>query len=44
MDEVIKIFEIKIPEKDFEQVSIEEMVTINQKIEDCESEIKKLSE
>jgi hypothetical protein len=44
MNQVSKIFEIEIPEKDFEQVSTEDLVTINQKIKDCESEIKKLSE
>ena len=44
MDTVSKIFEIAIPEKDFEQVSSEDLVAINQRIKDCESEIKKLSE
>lgn len=44
MDKVSKIFEIEIPEKDFEQVSKEDLLAINQKIKDCELEIKKLSE
>jgi len=44
MDQVSKIFEIEIPEKDFEQVATLDLVTINQKIKDCELEIKKLSD
>jgi hypothetical protein len=40
---VNKTFEIKITEKDIEQVSTSDLVTINQKIKDCEEEIKKLS-
>jgi len=44
MDKVSKIFEIEIPQKDFAKVSTEDLVTINQKIKECESEIKKLSE
>lgn len=44
MNQVSKIFEIEIPEKDFEQVSIGDLLAINQKIKDCELEIKKLSE
>jgi hypothetical protein len=44
MNQVSKMFEINIPEKDFEQVKTEDMVTLNQKIKDCENEIKQLSE
>ena len=44
MDKVSKIFEEEIPEKDFEQEIKENLVKINQKINDCESEIKKLWE
>ena len=44
MDQVSTIFEVQIPEKDFEQVSTEDLVQINQKIKDCETQIKVLSE
>lgn len=44
MDKVSKIFEVKIPEKDYEQVTTEDLVGINQKIKECEMEIKKLAE
>ncbi len=44
MDKVSQIFEVEIPKKDFEEVSTEDLVQINQKIKDCEAEIKKLTE
>lgn len=44
MEKVSAIFEVEIPEKDFEQISTEDLVTINQKIKDCELQIKKLSD
>ena len=44
MDKVSKIFEIQIPNKEIEEVSTDDLVQINQKIKECELEIKKLSE
>jgi hypothetical protein len=44
MDQVSTIVEVEIPEKDYEKVSTEDLVQINQKIEDCEMQIKVLSE
>jgi hypothetical protein len=44
MNQVSQIFEIEIPGKDFESVSSEDLVTINDKVKDCELQIKKLSE
>ena len=40
----LNIFEIKIPDENFKEVSPEGMVKINEKIKECELEIKKLSE
>lgn len=44
LNQVHSIFQIDIPEKDFESVEMKELVELNQKIKDCEMQMKLLSE
>ncbi len=44
LDQVHSIFQIEIPEKDFESVEITELVEINEKIRSCELQMKLLSD
>lgn len=44
LNQVSSIFEINIPDKEFKDVEIEELVEINQKIKDCELQMKLLAE
>ena len=44
MEQVHSIFQIEIPEKDFEQVHTEEMLELNEKIKACEMQMKVLSD
>ena len=44
LEQVHSIFQIDIPEKEFESVEESELVEINQKIKDCEMQMKLLSE
>ncbi len=43
LEEVHSIFQIEIPEKDFDEVRIEEFVEMNEKIKKCEEQMKELS-
>ena len=44
LNQVHSIFQIEIPEKDFDQVETQELVELNEKIKSCEMEMKILSE
>ncbi len=44
LNQVSSIFEINIPDKEFQDVETEELIEINQKIKDCELQMKLLSE
>lgn len=44
LEQVGSIFQIEIPEKDFEAVTTEDLIEINQKIKECELQIKTLSD
>lgn len=44
MDQVSSIFQIEIPEKDFDKVTEEEKVAIYEKIKECEMQMKVLSD
>ncbi len=44
LGQVHSIFQIEIPEKDFDEVKNEELIEINEKIRECEMQMKVLSE